>query len=209
MSLLHTAFFYSSAYKTNQLPIEGIPEICFLGRSNSGKSSAINLITNKKKLAFSSKTPGRTRLINMFALKQTINSNICGYLVDLPGYGYSNLPNSEQKNLEITIINYIQNRKSIRGFILLLDIRRGITNLDRYLIDLIEPLNKTIIILLTKVDKLNHEQVIKTKKYIEQNLSFIKKPFEVISFSATKKIGITETTTSIEKLILNNKEIIL
>ncbi|AFZ82982.1 ribosome biogenesis GTP-binding protein YihA/YsxC [Candidatus Kinetoplastidibacterium crithidiae] len=209
MSLLHTAFFYSSAYKTNQLPIEGIPEICFLGRSNSGKSSAINLITNKKKLAFSSKTPGRTRLINMFALKQNINSDICGYLVDLPGYGYSNLPNSEQKNLEITIINYIQNRKSIRGFILLLDIRRGITNLDRYLIDLIEPLNKNLIILLTKVDKLNREQFIKTKKDIEQNLSFIKNPFEVISFSATKKIGITETTTSIEKLILNNKELIL
>ncbi|AGF47255.1 GTP-binding protein engB [Candidatus Kinetoplastibacterium desouzaii TCC079E] len=204
MSLLHTASFYISSQRTNQLPPESEPEICFLGRSNVGKSTAINIITNQKRLAFSSKTPGRTRLINMFSLKK--NENIFGYLVDIPGYGYSTLSTKEQKDIGITITDYIKNRKSIESFVLLLDVRRGITSLDLQLINLINPLNKPLVILITKTDKLNYEKRIKTKNHIEKQLESFNNIKTIINFSAKQKTGVSELSDYIERLILFKKD---
>ncbi|WP_041571814.1 ribosome biogenesis GTP-binding protein YihA/YsxC [Candidatus Kinetoplastidibacterium blastocrithidiae] len=199
MSILHNTYFHSSSKILDTLPRDGLPEICFVGRSNVGKSTAINKITNRKKLAFSSKTPGRTRLINMFNVIEQKKHSTIGYLVDLPGYGYANLSNQEKINFEKVLTKYVQYRKTLVGIVLLIDMRRGITPLDDDFLNLVTL--KPIIIILTKADKLSYSERIIRKSITTEKLTKFKNIRNIIEFSAAKKIGILEVSDIIEKLI--------
>lgn len=201
MSLLHRAHFYASAARLDQLPAPGAPEVCFVGRSNVGKSSAINALTNQRRLAFASKTPGRTRLINMFSIPDPLDPEAnLGYLVDLPGYGYAAVNRETREEWADVMGDYLRLRPSLAGIVLLLDIRRGITDLDRRLAQWVAPSNKGVLVLLTKADKFSFGQrknaVIAVKKQLAELGDLVAVPF-----SATTRLGVEEAAHHIEHWI--------
>ncbi|SOE45970.1 ribosome biogenesis GTP-binding protein YihA/YsxC [Orrella dioscoreae] len=195
MSLLHRASFTVSAARLDQLPPSSVPEVCFVGRSNSGKSSAINVLTNQRRLAFSSKTPGRTRLINLFGLPDPLNLDDpearLGYLVDLPGYGYAAVAKQAREEWADVLGGYLRQREALVGVVLLIDIRRGVTDLDRRLVDWITPTKRPVLALLTKADKLPYGQRMRTIFSVRKDLADIGALFTV-PFSATERIGLEE-----------------
>ncbi|MCF8173346.1 MAG: ribosome biogenesis GTP-binding protein YihA/YsxC [Candidatus Methylopumilus sp.] len=201
MSLLQHASFFTSAARLDQLPEPGAPEVCFVGRSNSGKSTAINVLTNQKRLAFSSKTPGRTRLINMFGLPDPLDPDErLGYLVDLPGYGYSAVAHRAREEWADILGGYLQSRESLAGIVLLIDIRRGVTELDRRLANWIAPTRRPVLALLTKADKFPYGQRIKAVFAVKKELEDIG-ALNAVPFSATARIGLEEATLQIENWI--------
>ncbi|VFR23625.1 GTP-binding protein EngB [plant metagenome] len=195
VSLLHRASFTVSAARLDQLPPSSVPEVCFVGRSNSGKSSAINVLTNQRRLAFSSKTPGRTRLINLFGLPDPLNLDDpearLGYLVDLPGYGYAAVAKQAREEWADVLGGYLRQREALVGVVLLIDIRRGVTDLDRRLVDWIAPTKRPVLALLTKADKLPYGQRMRTIFSVRKDLADIGALFTV-PFSATERIGLEE-----------------
>jgi GTP-binding protein len=203
VSLLHRASFFVSAAQLNQLPAPSCPEICFVGRSNSGKSSAINLLTNQRRLAFSSKTPGRTRLINMFGLPDPNEpERPLGFLVDLPGYGYAAI-SQEQRELWAKLLGgYLATRTALIGVVLLIDIRRGITPLDHHLIDFIVPTGRPLLILLTKADKLPYGQRLRAILTITKALPNLGIPLHTIPFSVPDRLGLADATAHLENWLL-------
>nr|MBF0684020.1 YihA family ribosome biogenesis GTP-binding protein [Pseudomonas sp.] len=201
MSLLTRARFFTSAARLDQLPEPGAPEVCFVGRSNSGKSSAINVLAGQRRLAFSSKTPGRTRLINMFGLPDPLEpEKPLGFLVDLPGYGYAAIAQEARMEWADVLGDYLRQRSSLAAVVLLIDIRRGITPLDRNLVAWIAPTGKPVLALLTKADKFAYGQRVRAVASVRKDLHDIG-ALHVIPFSATQRIGIEEATTQIEKWI--------
>ncbi|MEQ4619453.1 MAG: ribosome biogenesis GTP-binding protein YihA/YsxC [Corticimicrobacter sp.] len=201
MSLLHRASFFTSAARLDQLPEAGAPEVCFVGRSNSGKSSAINVLTNQKRLAFSSKTPGRTRLINMFTLPDPLEPEAAlGFLVDLPGYGYAAVDRKAREEWAEVLGDYLRSRSSLAGVVLMIDIRRGVTDLDRRLAHWLAPTGRPVLALLTKADKLPYGQRIKTVFAVKKELAEIGALYAV-PFSATHRIGLEEAALHIENWI--------
>ena len=202
MSLLHRASFFTSAALLSQLPAPAAPEVCFVGRSNSGKSSAINVLTNQRRLAFSSKTPGRTRLINLFGMPDPLDpDNQLGFLVDLPGYGYASIAKSEREKWADILGGYLRSRPSLVGIVLLVDIRRGVTDLDRRLVNWIAPSRRPVLTLLTKADKLPFGQRQKAVFAVKKELADIGQ-LNVVPFSATNRIGLEDAGTAIENWIL-------
>ncbi|MDB5865268.1 MAG: engB [Betaproteobacteria bacterium] len=152
MSIFEGTRFIASAHDPRELPPDIGSEIAFAGRSNAGKSSAINALTRRKKLAFVSKTPGRTQTINFFD---------CGgnrRLVDLPGYGYAKVPLKEREHWGMLISAYLQERTSLKGLVLIVDARHPLTPLDQQLLGWYTPLNQPVLVLLTKADKLNRQE---------------------------------------------------
>jgi GTP-binding protein len=133
----------------SQLPPDHGREVAFAGRSNAGKSSAINALTNRRKLAFVSKTPGRTQQMNFFRVGEG------AYLVDLPGYGYAQAPGGVRREWGRLIAAYLEQRRSLRGLVVIMDIRHPLTPLDLGLLEWFAPTGKPILILLTKADKLS------------------------------------------------------
>lgn len=201
MSILHRATFLTSAARLDQLPEPGGPEVCFVGRSNAGKSTAINVLTNQRRLAYSSKTPGRTRLINMFGLPDPIEpGQHLGYLVDLPGYGYASVARDAKQQWADILGDYLRHRSSLAGIVLLIDIRRGVTDLDRRLTDWIAPTGKGVLALLTKADKLPFGQRKNAVFAVTKQLADIGS-LMALPFSATARIGIEEATNQIENWI--------
>ncbi|ETF04490.1 GTP-binding protein EngB [Advenella kashmirensis W13003] len=197
MSILHRASFYISAAKLDQLPPPGAPEVCFVGRSNAGKSSAINVLTNQKRLAFSSKTPGRTRLINLFGIPDPLDpEQPLGFLTDLPGYGYASVARDAREEWAEVLGAYLRQRTSLAGVVLLIDIRRGVTDLDRRLANWIAPSGKPVLALLTKADKLPYGQRIKAVFAVKKELADIG-ALNAVPFSATQRIGLEEADRSI------------
>ncbi len=197
MSILHRASFYTSAARLDQLPPPGAPEVCFVGRSNAGKSSAINVLANQKKLAFSSKTPGRTRLINLFGIPDPLDpEQPLGFLTDLPGYGYASVARDAREEWAEVLGAYLRQRTSLAGVVLLIDIRRGVTDLDRRLANWIAPTGKPVLALLTKADKLPYGQRIKAVFAVKQELADIG-ALNAVPFSATQRIGLEEADRSI------------
>ena len=180
-SQFNCANFLISAAKLAQCPPDKGVEIAFCGRSNAGKSSAINAISGKKSLARTSKTPGRTQLINFFALSDTVR------LVDLPGYGYAKVPLAIKDHWHKYLDEYLRNRNCLKGLVLLVDIRHTIKEFDEMMIEWSQAANIPLHILLTKADKL--------KRGSQQNvLLALRKQLPNIvtlqTFSATKKLGI-------------------
>ena len=152
MRLFEQANFFRAVHDPAGLPPDASAEVAFAGRSNAGKSSAINTLVNRKRLAFVSKTPGRTQTINFFSLGAQ------RYLVDLPGYGYSTVPVKGKRHWEKLISTYLQTRTSLRGLVLIMDARHPFTALDRQLLDWTAPLGKPAHVLLTKADKLGKRE---------------------------------------------------
>lgn len=202
MSILHQTKFFVSAAKLNQLPAASVPEVCFVGRSNVGKSSAINTLTNQRRLAFASKTPGRTRLINMFGVPNPEDpSRALGFLVDLPGYGFASVAQDTREEWADVLGAYLRERESLAGIVLLIDIRRGVTNLDRRLAEWIAPLGVPVLALLTKADKLPYGQRVRAVFDVTKELKNIG-AVKVIPFSSTARIGLEETDAHIVNWII-------
>ncbi|MFT6834600.1 MAG: GTP-binding protein [Francisellaceae bacterium] len=157
--------FMTSAAKSDQCPDDIGSEVAFAGRSNSGKSSALNTLTKHKALARVSKTPGRTQLINFFALEPEENR-----LVDLPGYGYAKVPVAVRKSWQSMLEMYLSKRESLKGIILLVDSRHPLKEFDLVMIQYALDLNTPIHLLLTKSDKLSNNQQAKTIMHVKKEL---------------------------------------
>lgn len=192
----NTATFTQSASKLSNCPPDRGIEIAFAGRSNAGKSSAINSITQNKKLARTSKTPGRTQLLNFFALSEPGVS-----LVDLPGYGFAKVSLDLKAEWGKHLDDYLRNRESLAGLVLIMDIRKPLTEFDKMLLDWSHQRMLPTLILLTKSDKLNFgpgKQVsLQVKKALKEHASLV----DVILFSSLKKTGIKESRQALNKLI--------
>ena len=158
MSIFQKTTFYTSVNHLQSLPPAVGVEVAFAGRSNAGKSSAINTLTNRGRLAFVSKTPGRTQLINFFQLDHGL------FLVDLPGYGYAKVPITIRKHWEHLLSTYLQTRKVLYGLVLIMDARHPLTPLDIQMLDWFAVTGKPVHILLTKVDKLKRQQANNTMR---------------------------------------------
>lgn len=189
MGWLHTAKFLTTAPKLEFLPALEVPEIAFVGRSNAGKSTCINTLTQQKRLAFASKTPGRTQSINLFTLgKQGVTDAV---LADLPGYGYAAVPKQDKLRWQQVMANYLVTRENLRGVVLLCDPRHGLTELDEILLEVIRPRVEEglkFLVLLTKSDKLNRSEGAKALSIARLQAG----GGEVKLFSALKKQGVEE-----------------
>jgi GTP-binding protein len=173
--------FIKSANQVSQFPENSGNEIAFVGRSNAGKSTVLNVIFNRKNIAKTSKTPGRTQLVNFFKL----DDDSC--IVDLPGYGFANVSREKRSQWDQLISNYFKTRAALTGVFLVVDGRRGITDLDRVFIDFYLPLEKSLHVLINKSDKLNKsEQTL----VLEQFESYLSEVATIQLFSGTKKMGI-------------------
>ena len=157
---LHGARFLTTASRLEQLPPPGLPEIAFVGRSNAGKSTAINTLAQHRRLAFASRTPGRTQHINLFEVGPRDRPD--ALLADLPGYGYAAVDRSAKLRWQAVMADYLEERPSLAGVVLMLDSRLGFTELDRRLLTLVEPRvaagEVRLLVLLTKADKLNRRE---------------------------------------------------
>jgi len=186
---LHTAKFLTTAPQLQHLPLLDLPEIAFVGRSNAGKSTCINVLTQQHRLAFASKTPGRTQSINLFSLgKQGVMDAV---LADLPGYGYAAVPKQAKIRWQQVMGNYLQTRENLKAVVLLCDSRLGITELDEILLDVIRPRvaeGLQFLVLLTKADKLNKTEAARMLSIVRLQAG----GGEVKLFSALKKIGVEE-----------------
>ena len=189
MGWLHTAKFLTTAPELKHLPRLDVPEIAFVGRSNAGKSTCINTLTQQHRLAYASKTPGRTQSINLFTLgKQGVTDAV---LTDLPGYGYAAVPKEAKLRWQQVMGNYLQTRDNLKGIVLMCDPRRGMTELDEILLDVIRPRvedGMKFLILLTKADKLNKTEGAKALQIAKLNAA----GGDVKLFSALKKQGVEE-----------------
>tara|TARA_B100001939_G_C16900229_1_gene599584 strand:+ start:484 stop:1098 length:615 start_codon:yes stop_codon:yes gene_type:complete len=174
--------FYCSYGEYKEIPDETTLELAFIGRSNSGKSSLINSVCLKKKIAKTSKTPGKTQLINFFNL----GSNC--FLVDLPGYGFAKVSKNKTKSFSSLISSYLIKRKQLKLVFLILDSRLGITNLDELMIKMLVKIRLKFVIILNKIDKLNQMEFQKSKKKIREDLSNICN-FNVDYFYFSSKTG--------------------
>ena len=188
---MHTARFLTTAPKLEFLPAHEVPEIAFVGRSNAGKSTCINTLTQQKRLAFASKTPGRTQSINLFTLgKQGVTDAV---LADLPGYGYAAVPMQDKLRWQRVMANYLVTRENLRAVVLMCDPRHGVTELDEILLEVIRPRVEQglkFLMLLTKADKLNRSEQAKALSIARLQAG----GGEVKLFSALKKQGIEDTS---------------
>ncbi len=164
MSLFQNATYVASAHRLQDLPPPGAPEIAFAGRSNAGKSSAINALANRTRLAFVSKTPGRTQTINLFRLAGG------GILADLPGYGYAKVPEALRRHWEATLSAYLQTRASLCGLALVMDARHPLTERDELMLGWFRPTGRPIHVLLTKADKLTRSAAAATLARVRERL---------------------------------------
>lgn len=189
MGWMHTAHFLTSAPQLEHLPALDLPEIAFVGRSNAGKSTAINTLTQQTRLAFASKTPGRTQHINLFGVgKQKVDDAV---LADLPGYGYAAVPKEAKLRWQRVMGNYLMTRENLRGVVLMCDPRHGMTELDEILLEVIRPrVEKGLkfLILLTKSDKLTRSDGAKALSIMRLQAG----GGEVKLFSALKKQGVED-----------------
>jgi GTP-binding protein len=189
---LHTAKFLTTAPQLHFLPALSVPEIAFVGRSNAGKSTCINTLTQQKQLAFASKKPGRTQHINLFSLgKQGVTDAI---LADLPGYGYAAVPKQDKIRWQQVMANYLVTRENLKAIVLMCDPRHGLTELDEILLNIIRPRVEEglkFLVVLTKADKLTRAEQTKALSIMQLQAG----GGEVRMFSATKRQGIDEVAT--------------
>jgi len=192
MGWLHTAKFLTTAPQLHFLPALDVPEIAFVGRSNAGKSTCINTLTQQKQLAFASKRPGRTQHINLFSLgKQGVMDAV---LTDLPGYGYAAVPKQDKIRWQQVMANYLVSRENLKAIVLMCDPRHGMTELDEVLLDVIRPRVQEglkFLVVLTKADKLTRAEATKALSIAKLQAG----GGEVRLFSAPKRIGVEDVAT--------------
>lgn len=182
----HQAKFINSAPRLQDAPPDQGKEIAFAGRSNAGKSSAINTLVQQNALARVSKTPGRTQLLNFFEIDEQRK------LVDLPGYGYAKVPENVKRDWHKMMENYLKNRQALCGIVLVMDIRHPLTEFDWQMIEWCEHTKLPLHILLTKADKLKYGAAKNTLLKVQQELSRVEIVVTLQLFSALKKIGIDD-----------------
>ena len=182
----HQAKFINSAPQLSDAPNDEGLEVAFAGRSNAGKSSAINTLTRQKALARISKTPGRTQLLNFFEIEAGKR------FVDLPGYGYAKVPLSVKKQWHKMMEDYLLKRKALCGIILVMDVRHPLTEFDWQMIDWCGNSLVPLHILLTKMDKINYGAAKNTLLQVERELDYVTFPLSLQLFSAVKKKGIDD-----------------
>lgn len=189
----HSAHYLLSAPSLEQCPQDEGTEIAFAGRSNAGKSSAINTLCNNSKLARTSKTPGRTQLLNFFALGDDRR------LVDLPGYGYAKVPLEMKKQWQAHLFEYLQKRQCLRALVIVMDVRHPLQELDTQLLNWATGVELPVHLLLTKADKLKPGQAKNTLLKMHRHLAAAKVDDLVSAqlFSALKKQGLEELQTAL------------
>lgn len=193
-----SAKFIKSIVDVNQIPEPRYPEIAFAGRSNVGKSSLINTLLNRKKLALTSSSPGKTRLINFFDVNESL------YLVDLPGYGFAKVSKAERKNWKRMIELYITGSAHLKGIIHLIDCKVGPTQLDLEMIDWLHHLQKPVLIVATKADKISKSKVNYFLKNYAHTLELADSS-QLVPFSAVTKQGKKEIWKAINDLVTKDK----
>ena len=194
MSLFQKAEFFTTVNEWAGLPPDDGVEVAFAGRSNAGKSGAINVLANRSRLAYTSKTPGRTQHINFFSLGEQ------RYLVDLPGYGYAKVPLAVKHHWQVLLSDYLVARKSLRGLVVLMDIRHPLTDLDRQLLDWFLPSGKPVVVLLTKSDKLGRGAKLQILREVRESLADFGQRLEVIAFSSMSREGLEAADAAITRL---------
>lgn len=190
----HQAKFINSSPQLKNAPPDRGLEVAFAGRSNAGKSSAINTLTRQQGLARTSKTPGRTQMLNFFEINERQR------FVDLPGYGYAKVPEAVKKKWHELMENYLHSRKSLCAIILVMDIRHALTEFDWQMIEWCEQSDLPLHILLTKADKLNYGAAKNTLLQVQKELEKMTSPLSVQLFSALKKTGIDEVHEALDQL---------
>ena len=174
--------FIKSANQVSQFPEDSGREIAFVGRSNAGKSTALNAIFRRKNIAKTSKTPGRTQLVNFFSVDDDCR------VVDLPGYGFAAVSKKKRKQWDELISDYFRTRDALKGVFLIIDSRRMITQLDHLFLEFYLPLGKSLHVLLTKADKLKKMEQIEALRSTETSLGNVA---TIQLFSGTKQDGVT------------------
>ena len=195
---LHTARFLTTAAQLHQLPPLEVPEIAFVGRSNAGKSTAINTLTQQTQLAYASKKPGRTQHINLFAVGRQGTTD--AVLADLPGYGYAAVPLADKVRWQRVMANYLVSRRNLAGIVMLADPRHGLKELDEALLEVIRPRVEDglpFLILLTKADKLNRTEQAKALQITRLQAG----GGEVMLFSALKRQGVEDAARWLRQLV--------
>lgn len=193
MGLCQKATFLISAAKVDQCPPDIGYEVAFAGRSNAGKSSAINTLTHAN-LARTSKTPGRTQLINFFAIDNERR------FVDLPGYGYAKVPLPLKEHWQKHLDAYLSTRECLKGIVLMMDIRHPLTEFDKMLLDWADASNMPVHILLTKADKLTFGAAKTTLLKVQQQLvNYQNTPVSIQLFSSIKRQGLTEASATLRQ----------
>ena len=188
MPLFQQAVFLTTVAHLRDLPQDAVREVAFAGRSNAGKSSAINTLAGRTRLAYVSKTPGRTQHLNYFTLSDG------KYFVDLPGYGYAKAPEAIRSQWEGLIGPYLSKREQLAGLVVIMDIRRPLTDLDLRLIDWFRPTGRPIHVLLSKADKLSRQEQTKALRSVKAELATWgdAELYSVQLFSSLKKTGVDE-----------------
>jgi GTP-binding protein len=213
MKLLATARFADTVVrlpKLSQANPDGLPEVAFVGRSNAGKSSCINLICNRRRLAFSSRTPGRTQALNLFAVGPTgplgpdgeATIRPLGFLVDTPGYGFAAAAPSAKRSWQALAGDYIRQRGPLAGVVLMVDSRRQLTDLDRQLLSWTPP-DVPLIIVMTKSDKLGRQQVRQAVREVAGDPLLARRQASllVMPFSILSRTGVENLQQAVEALI--------
>lgn len=198
--IYHQAKFLNSSPHLKNTPDDQGKEVAFAGRSNAGKSSAINALTRQNALARTSKTPGRTQMLNFFEISEFQR------FVDLPGYGYAKVPQDVKQQWHQLMETYLSERKSLCAIILVMDIRHPLTEFDWQMIEWCRQTHLPLHILLTKADKLTYGAAKNTLLQVQRELNDIAVPISVQLFSALKKTGIDEVHEALDRLFNINEE---
>lgn len=189
-----------SVHDPNLLPAPGAPEIAFAGRSNAGKSSAINTLAGQRRLAFVSKTPGRTQLINFFTLGKN------AFLVDLPGYGYAGVPGEVRRHWQTLVGTYISQRESLAAVVVVMDSRHPLKDLDLTLLQWLKTAGRHAHVLLTKSDKLSKQAAQRTLATVRSELATVFPGATVQLFSSLKSEGIEEAARVLSRLAIGKNK---
>jgi GTP-binding protein len=188
-----TIEFLTSSWQPHQFPADQGAEVAFAGRSNAGKSSALNAITGRKDLARTSKTPGRTQLINFFAMNERQR------LADLPGYGYAKVPEKMRDHWRQLMERYVETRESLAGVVIVMDSRRPMTDFDLQMLEWTGAQNLPVHLLLTKADKLGRGESMATLKKVRSSVEGATAQL----FSAVTKTGVDEARKEVLKMLAN------
>ncbi len=197
---LAKAAYCLSVHDPRELPPPGVPEIAFAGRSNAGKSSAINTLAGRRRLAFVSKTPGRTQLINFFTLGGE------AFLVDLPGYGYAGVPGEVRRHWQHLVGTYIAERDSLAAVVVVMDSRHPLTELDRTLLQWLRDAGRPAHVLLTKADKLSRQAAQSMLAKVRRELATLSPGASAQLFSSLNREGIGEAGQALSRLAGRKKQ---
>jgi len=202
LAWLHGTRFLTTAARLEHLPTGELPEIAFVGRSNAGKSSAINTLCQQRQLAFASKTPGRTQNINLFAIGPKGQAD--AYLADLPGYGYAAVARGTKLVWQKVMADYLEVRRALGGVVLMIDSRHGFTALDDRLLEFVAPRVRTgevkLLVLLTKADKLSKREGAEAIAGVQRSLEDVltdESDVSVTLFSSLRRIGVEDAAETL------------